>query len=361
MTDPNLNYWDEYSNLQHTKHKIIKNYLNGWFPKLGYWSGRILYVDTHAGKGKHKTGEEGSPIVALKTILDHQARDRILKKCEVRMFFIEDKKENAVMLEQELDGFKNCHPKIHWSVINSDSFKLLEDLIHEFEREGHKLAPSFIFVDPYGFKIPYPLLKKIKAQPKSELLINIIWREFDMAMRNPAMEKSLNELFGTEEWQDIRQIENPEERGEMTIQFLHRLLGARWATYIRMIGNNNRTRYYLLHLTDNEAGRDLMKDVVWLCCPDGGYYARKQDNPRQQYLIEPEPDLRPLENWILDKLKVREYTFNELTELLRDEIWRTTHLWKILKEQKDNNKIIADKFEGRFSQKSNPTFRRIEQ
>jgi len=52
MGDPNKTYWDEYTNLQHTKHRLIHEYLNGWFPKLGSCCGRILYVDTHAGRGK---------------------------------------------------------------------------------------------------------------------------------------------------------------------------------------------------------------------------------------------------------------------------------------------------------------------
>lgn len=47
--DSNPSYWAEYTNLQHVKHALIQEYLKGWFPKLGFWSGRIVYLDTHAG------------------------------------------------------------------------------------------------------------------------------------------------------------------------------------------------------------------------------------------------------------------------------------------------------------------------
>ena len=60
--DNNDSYWKEYSNLQKVKHDLIKNYLQGWFPKmsLGPWGNpKLLYIDTHAGRGRHQTGQLG--------------------------------------------------------------------------------------------------------------------------------------------------------------------------------------------------------------------------------------------------------------------------------------------------------------
>ena len=45
------------------------------------------------------------------------------------------------------------------------------------------MAPAFIFVDPYGFKLPATLLQKLLSYPRVELFVNVIWRELDMAMR----------------------------------------------------------------------------------------------------------------------------------------------------------------------------------
>jgi three-Cys-motif partner protein len=355
MTEGGDIYWDEYSNLQFVKHKIIRSYLNGWFPKLGFWSGKIIYVDTHAGRGRHRRGEEGSPIIALKTFLEHRARDIILKKSELKLLFIDNSPDNASALTEELTQYEGVHPRISWSILNANSFDYLQHIMNEFEKSDLHLAPSFVFVDPYGFKVPYQVLKKIKQQPRSELFINVMWRELDMAIRNPALENILDEMFGCREWRDIKQIEESDDRAEATIQLLRTQLGAKWATYIRMIGDNERTRYFLLHLTDHEAGRDLMKDVIWNCCPDGGYYARKKDNPRQQYLILPEPDLRLLEMWLMDQLSKKDYKWSDLTELLREEIWRETHLWQVTRKLVEVKKLRCYNFKGRFSQKANPT------
>ena len=82
-----------------------------------------------------------------------------------------------------------------------------------------------------------------------------------------------------------------------------RKVGAKWHTYIRMLGDNKHTRYMLLHLTNHDDGRDLMKDAIWKVAPDGGYYARKSVDIAQQLLIEPEPDLAPLRDWVRHRLE----------------------------------------------------------
>lgn len=63
-SDPNPGYWEQYGPFQHVKHELIRCYLNGWYPKLGTWARRVLYVDTHAGRGRYESGAPGSPVLA---------------------------------------------------------------------------------------------------------------------------------------------------------------------------------------------------------------------------------------------------------------------------------------------------------
>ena len=53
-SDPNPAYWEQDGPFQHVKHELIRCDPNGWFPKLGTWAGRVLYVDTHAGRGRYR-------------------------------------------------------------------------------------------------------------------------------------------------------------------------------------------------------------------------------------------------------------------------------------------------------------------
>ena len=50
--DKNPEHWEEYSNFQRTKHELIRLYLSGWFSILGSTHGRVVYFDTHAGRGQ---------------------------------------------------------------------------------------------------------------------------------------------------------------------------------------------------------------------------------------------------------------------------------------------------------------------
>ena len=63
--DENLEYWNDFNNLQRKKHELLQRYLGRWFPILGSWSGRIVYVDCNAGRGRHSTGEPGSRQVRV--------------------------------------------------------------------------------------------------------------------------------------------------------------------------------------------------------------------------------------------------------------------------------------------------------
>src|SRR4030042_4510772 len=120
MKDKSPTYWNEYSNLQYTKHKLISEYLKGWFPKLGSWCGKILYIDTHAGRGKHIGGQEGSPLVALKTFLEHTYKDKILSKCEVKFIFIEWDESNVDQLQGEVKAIGKLTQCVTCAIYSED-------------------------------------------------------------------------------------------------------------------------------------------------------------------------------------------------------------------------------------------------
>ena len=50
------------------KHLLLENYLDGWFPILGRWNGRLLFVDGFSGPGEYEGGKLGSPLIALNCI-----------------------------------------------------------------------------------------------------------------------------------------------------------------------------------------------------------------------------------------------------------------------------------------------------
>jgi three-Cys-motif partner protein len=102
-SDPNPAYWEQYGPFQHVKHALIRCYLNGWYPKLGTWARR---VHTHAGRGRYESGDPGSPVLALQTLLRHSYREKLLNASEFNFLFIERDPANLAALEAELSQLK---------------------------------------------------------------------------------------------------------------------------------------------------------------------------------------------------------------------------------------------------------------
>lgn len=339
-------YWREYGPFQHVRHLLIKYYLDGWFPKLalGTWAGRVLYIDTHAGRGRHSSGEIGSPLVALKALLEHQYRDGLLEKSEVRFFFIERNPDNLERLKAELNQNMPIPSGIYVDPRAGDAYSVLSNVVQSLRDSGSNMAPAFIFVDLYGFKVPGQLLAQLMAVgQRVELFVNVIWRELDMAIqqRQPqghGMATALDGIFTDDRWRKI-DGETPDERIGQAMCLLSDLIGAKWHTHFRMTTGGSATRYVLLHLTNHDAGRDLMKECMWRVAPGGDFEIRQCDDPKQPLLITPEPDLAPLREWVLGRLRNKPYGKDELQRELLREPWRVKHLNDVLRVLRSDGKI----------------------
>jgi len=296
----------------------------------------------------------------LTTFLDHRSRDHILSHSEVCFFFVERDAENLEQLQAEIAELGGLPRNVTVHPTQGESFALLQELVDDLRSDGADLAPAFVFVDPYGFKVPGSVLADLMSFARVELFINVIWRELDMAISHGREDqdgghaRNLDQIFGSRKWLTEINSANADERAEQAVNLMREMVGAEWATPIRMLGSNDATRYLLLHLTNHDAGRELMKDCMWKACPDGGFYARKSDNPKQTLLITPEPDLQPLREWTLDQLSSGPLYWSQLSDRLVAELWRQPQLNSIVRELRKSGVINASDFAGKFSQKANP-------
>jgi hypothetical protein len=60
-----------------------------------------------------------------------------------------------------------------------------------------------------------------------------------------------------------------------------------------------------------------MKECAWSVSPAGEFLVRRSDNPDQQFLIEREPDLRPLRKWVVERLSRRPERWQDLHAAIR--------------------------------------------
>jgi three-Cys-motif partner protein len=352
--DEHPEYWQEYTNLQHVKHALLHRYLGGWFPILSKWHGRVIYIDCHAGRGLHASGQPGSPLVALKTLITHHYLPRILQSAEVCFLSIERGSAN----KKELEAHLATHPlpaKIKVEVACEDYEKVIQFHINSLIQNGQQMAPAFVFVDPYGFKLSMHLLAQLKAFDRCELFVNFMWRYVDMAINHPTQEDNMDALFGCREWRELREIRDPTERCETAIQLFQRSLCARFVTWIKMLGENRTIKYVLVHATNHPRGRELMKEAIWSVAPEGNFTARVGDNPEQEFLIEPKPNLTPLIDWLWSKYRGHVVRINEIEGELARTIFLPKHLHEVIRMLRDGGEIELSDYEGRFSFAQNPT------
>jgi three-Cys-motif partner protein len=315
-------------------------------------------VDTHAGRGRHASGELGSPLVALQTLLTHAHRERLLRSSEFIFHFIERDDQNCERLESEIAGLGALPERVRAFSYSGDCFSVLERLLRGLRSSGARLEPAFVFVDPYGFKVPGRILRELMQAGRVELFVNLMWRELDMALVRARTEGSLaavaDLVFDGAEWRREISSTSPDGRADQAVNLLARKLRGRWPTFIRMLGDNDVTRYILLHLSNHDDGRDLMKECIWKVCPEGGFFVRRTDDPAQQFLIAPQADLRPLRAWILDQLRSSPLRWNQLHERVRPEIWRDAQVNEVVRQLCKEGTLSATGFKGRLSAKANP-------
>lgn len=349
-------YWADYTPIQKAKHDLLQGYLGGWFPILASFSGHVLYVDCHAGRGRHETGDPGSPLVALTTLLGHRFRNGILTRCQVHFIFLEEIPNHAQSLQSELGKLGPMPQNIDVRIANQDYERVLREALDYLEQARHSMAPSFFFFDPYGFKLPMDLLQRIVRHPRSELLITFMVRYIDMAIHNPAQEENMNLLFGTADWRKLQGIRDPDERHGEMIRLYTESLGCSHSSVLEMRGEHREHKYSLIHATNHPRGRELMKQAMWKLT-DGSYAIYQSNDPRQLALITLDPDLAPLENELLRTYGGRDIHYQELTDWLLDSRWLPKHLNQVIRKLVNSGRVEVLEGTGRFIARHNQLLR----
>lgn len=351
----NEEYWSDYNGLQHAKHQLLKSYLDAWFPILTSWNGRVIYLDTHAGRGRHTSGEVGSPLLAIRLLLEHKSRERILSNSKVVFIFFESNLENFESLKLEISSLGILPQEIIVEPYYKDYETELRILIDYLHGNKLKLAPMLAFIDPFSFKLSMELLNELLAFSGCELVINFMYRYVDMAMAHPSHAQNLDRLFGTDKWQELRRVSDSKERATKTLNLFANQLNAKYVTHMQMRGANGALKYALIHCSNHKKGKSRIKEAMWKVTPDGSFTAFEKHHPKQMTLINADPDLEPLESALWSEFDGKIVEMKVLYEWLLDTLYLEKHLHKILRELKKQGKIQFKNYSGRFAFNKNPS------
>jgi three-Cys-motif partner protein len=253
------------------KHEILRRYFDAWLPIIASWAGRVLFIDGFAGPGKYKGGEDGSPLIVLKSARDYTCRPQN----EVIFIFVEDDKARAEHLEQVIDEIKPTLPsnfKVY--CVHGRFNEQLTTLFQQLDEQKKKLAPALVFIDPFGFShTPLTAITRVLQNKSCEVLITFMYEEINRFLNHPGHEKTHDELFGTTEWRKVLSIGEPEKRRRM-IRDIYLAQLQQQAEFVRsfeMLNFGNRTDYFLFFASNNLRGLEKMKEAMWRVDKSGMY------------------------------------------------------------------------------------------
>jgi three-Cys-motif partner protein len=252
---------------EHTrfKHELLGKYLSGWTQILGSWNNTICFFDCFAGKGKYKSENNetiyGSPIIALQ--LAKRKKDKYGKFVFV---LIEKNKNNYDDLVQTFKNEGWDNEKILVDFYNDEFHNIADQLLNYFKEKGGRLAPSFFFIDPFGFKgVPFSIVKEILAFPRTEVFFTFMSRDLSRFLSSEKHEYSCTELFGDDCWKEVLDKENREHAlVELYMKKLKDDANVEFVLPLRVGADDTRsTTYYLIHASTHFKALELMTNIAY--------------------------------------------------------------------------------------------------
>lgn len=169
MSKDNANFFETKSIWAQTKDRLLGVYLNIYFQKLLTSPRQTCYFDCFAGKGKFDDGEDGSPLIALKT------RDECLKRARttprpnaIAARFLDYKYADELMAN--ISTYNNDN-----GIVQVQKGRFEETIFPFLKRLPSDMVNVFLYIDPYGIKeLKYDLLTSFAdlGFASFEMLIN---------------------------------------------------------------------------------------------------------------------------------------------------------------------------------------------
>lgn len=278
----------------HTNAKldILRGYLQAWFPILALGRHpRVVYIDGFAGPGRYEEGEEGSPIIALKAVLNQP----ISLGAALEFHFVEADPEVRIHLETELQQLAPLlqgRPRVSVHVHDRE-FAAVYPSIAQRLGSTAQVVPTFALIDPFGWTgVPFSIVSDILRRDKTEVVFNFMHEEITRFLGHADQPENFDGLFGTPDWRNSLAL-----RGHQRTFALHDLYGdqlRKHSKYVRsftMVNRSKRVDYFLFFATNNLRGLERMKEAMWKVAPAGDFCFSDATNPEAPTLFGSNPDL----------------------------------------------------------------------
>jgi three-Cys-motif partner protein len=310
VSKPTDTLWD-YGEHTRAKHRLLVGYLHAWYPIMASTSKAINVIDGFAGPGRYTGGEPGSPLLMIEAFVGHGNRSPAMERVGVNFDFIEERHDRAEFLRQELARL-TLPSNVHVEPVHEGSFDAVMGGILDAIPAEAGLAPTFAFIDPFGYTgHGLQLSSRILQFKKCEVLIYVPLPFIARFIHKPEVEGALDNLYGDSSWKDARATKGKEAERILHERFLARVrqaaghaisfeidasVGRGWAGYTLYFG------------TSNVRGLERMKEAMWRIDPAGGTRFAYSVDPDQMTMFDAAPDLDGLESALRGHFGTKPFT-----------------------------------------------------
>jgi three-Cys-motif partner protein len=285
------------------KHTILRKYLDAWIPILGggrYARDDLVLIDAFAGPGRYTAGEDGSPILMLKALLEHRGEI----SAALHYYFIEENEARVAHLASEV-GALTTPSSISVEVIHGSFDVEFPALLDRVRSRFGGLPPTFAFIDPFGASdLPVALSTPLLDVPRCEVLVYFPASYLARFGEQPEFAPIMESVFGGGDWHAaFAPGVTFEARQRMLLDLFMEELRKR-VPYVRAFGitpthEAGGNTYYLVFGTANaDQGLRKMKDAMWKVDPVSGASFRDSTNADHPVLFEEKPDFSALEQML---------------------------------------------------------------
>ncbi|HNC32272.1 MAG TPA: three-Cys-motif partner protein TcmP [Cyclobacteriaceae bacterium] len=341
MTKPNETLWEIEPHTK-AKHDILQNYLGAWFGILGSKIPKIVYIDGFCGPGRYKGGEEGSPIIAVKEAMKHLS---LLAQSNVTFLFIDERQDRIEHLKSELASL-NPPGNFHLDPRVNEFENTLTQILDGLAQSGRQLAPTFAFIDPFGFKgASFSVTRRLLNNKSTEVFINIMVNFVNRFAKHPdATDRAhIKSLLGATD-AEIDEVVSSPDRIEGFRQLYQSKLRqyARFVRFFEMRDQNNKVIYYLFFAGNHPKGHEKMKEAFWRVDRQNGYKFSDRTDPNQPVLFEMDPSLE-----LARILKTQYSGMNKLSQdvitfVVDETAYISTHCRRALAHLENNSEIRVE-------------------
>jgi three-Cys-motif partner protein len=288
--------WDKPAHTS-AKHQILKAYLNAWMPimsrqsqRVGTRGAELLFVDGFAGPGFYSGGEDGSPILAIRSVLRHSAEVSV----PISFLFIEEDMERHNFLQARVKALSNemgSSRRINNVMIeHGDCETVLSRFLADRKNQGRAIGPALFYLDQFGYSdISMNLIQRIMAEPQCEVFSYLNWDHLGRFLSDQSKWASITTAFGGDHWRPVLDVQH-EKRASFVLKAYSDSLktkgGSRYTWQFAMCDTADSLLYWLFFCTNSLRGLEEMKRAMWQVDPSGGFRFSDRDDPSQLRLFK---------------------------------------------------------------------------